>query len=162
MISTKNYYQKLHISPTASPEEIKTVYKKLVFKYHPDRNGGNEKNKILIQELNEIYSILSDPDKRSRYDESLILGASDTTRPQQNTTSVNASTRKRRFPYQVLYVLFFILFKFLCNTNIPDYKQGNFSIRYDSNYMNRSPYYLDSIIKSIKPKDSLMIRTGEK
>jgi molecular chaperone DnaJ len=61
----KNYYEILGIAKTATEEEIKTAFRKLAHKYHPDKKGGDEKK---FKELSEAYSVLSDKKKRSEYD----------------------------------------------------------------------------------------------
>jgi DnaJ-class molecular chaperone len=59
-----NYYSKLGVDKSASPEEIKRAYKKLAMQHHPDR-GGDQKT---FQEINEAYDTLKDPAKRQQYD----------------------------------------------------------------------------------------------
>lgn len=61
----KNYYDILGVSKTSSPDEIKTAFRKLAQKYHPDKKGGDEAK---FKEVSEAYSILSDPQKRNQYD----------------------------------------------------------------------------------------------
>ncbi|MFC2010431.1 molecular chaperone DnaJ [Chloroflexota bacterium] len=67
MASKRDYYEVLGISRDASEGDIKKVYRKLAFKYHPDRNpdDGAEKR---FKEVNEAYEVLSDPEKRENYD----------------------------------------------------------------------------------------------
>jgi len=66
----KDYYEILGISKDASTEEIKSAYRKLALKYHPDRNPSNkEEAEKKFKEINEAYEVLSDPEKRSRYDQ---------------------------------------------------------------------------------------------
>lgn len=62
---TKDYYTTLGVSRTASPDEIKKAYRKMAHEYHPDKKSGNEEK---FKEVNEAYQILSDPKKRSNYD----------------------------------------------------------------------------------------------
>jgi molecular chaperone DnaJ len=62
----KDYYQILEIDKKASHDEIKKAYHKLALKYHPDRNGGDDKK---FKEINEAYQVLSDEQKRARYDQ---------------------------------------------------------------------------------------------
>jgi molecular chaperone DnaJ len=62
----KDYYKILGVSKSASEEEIKKAYRKLAHEFHPDRPGGNESK---FKEINEAYSVLSDKEKRKRYDQ---------------------------------------------------------------------------------------------
>ena len=65
----KDYYQALGVSENATPEQIKDAFRKLAFKYHPDKNIGNEKDsESKFKEINEAYAVLGDPDKRRQYD----------------------------------------------------------------------------------------------
>ena len=64
----KDYYKILGVDKKASPEEIKKAYRKLALEYHPDKGGGTEAEKK-FKEINEAYQILSDPQKRSGYDQ---------------------------------------------------------------------------------------------
>ncbi len=64
----KDYYNILGVSPDASQEEIKRAYRRLVLKFHPDRNPGNREAEEKFKEINEAYEVLSDPEKRARYD----------------------------------------------------------------------------------------------
>lgn len=64
----EDYYTKLGVSRDASPEEIKKAFRQLALKYHPDRNQGNKEAEEKFKEINEAYSCLSDPERRSHYD----------------------------------------------------------------------------------------------
>lgn len=64
----KDYYATLGVSKTATPEEIKKSFRKLALKYHPDRNPGDKAAEARFKEIGEAYEILSDAEKRSKYD----------------------------------------------------------------------------------------------
>lgn len=64
-----DYYKILGLEKTASPEEIKKAYRKLARKHHPDLNPNNVEAKKTFQELNEANEVLSDPEKRKKYDQ---------------------------------------------------------------------------------------------
>ncbi|MEJ2726734.1 MAG: DnaJ C-terminal domain-containing protein [Deltaproteobacteria bacterium] len=65
---TKDYYKILGVSKTASPEEIKKAYRKLALQYHPDRNEGDKASEAKFKEISEAYAVLSDSEKRKKYD----------------------------------------------------------------------------------------------
>jgi len=67
-LSKRDYYEVLGIERGASAQEIKSAYRKLAVKYHPDRNPGNKDAEEQFKEAAEAYSVLSDAEKRSRYD----------------------------------------------------------------------------------------------
>ena len=67
-MSKRDYYEILEVSRTASDQEIKSSYRKLALKYHPDRNPGDKKAEDAFKQAAEAYAILSDSDKRARYD----------------------------------------------------------------------------------------------
>ena len=68
MADKKNYYDILGVDKKASPEEIKSAYRKLAMKYHPDRNQGNAEAAEKFKEINEANETLSDQQKRAAYD----------------------------------------------------------------------------------------------
>ena len=65
----RDYYEVLGVSKGASAEEFKKAYRKSAMKYHPDRNPGDKEAEEKFKELGEAYEVLSDDDKRSRYDQ---------------------------------------------------------------------------------------------
>jgi molecular chaperone DnaJ len=64
----KDYYEILGVSPDASKDEIRKAYRKLAKKYHPDRNQGSTAAQDKFKKISEAYKVLSDPDKRQKYD----------------------------------------------------------------------------------------------
>ncbi|WP_128330745.1 J domain-containing protein [Apibacter sp. HY039] len=64
----KDYYKILEITPSATFEDIKKAYRRLAFKFHPDRNGGNLEFNQLFIEINQAYKTLSHETTRKRYD----------------------------------------------------------------------------------------------
>ncbi len=65
----KDYYELLGVEKNADEKQIKSAYRKLAMKYHPDKNPGDKVAEEKFKEINEAYEILSDPDKRKRYDQ---------------------------------------------------------------------------------------------
>jgi molecular chaperone DnaJ len=67
-VSKRDYYEILEVSKTSTDQEIKSSYRKLALKFHPDRNPGDKKAEERFKEAAEAYAILSDSEKRARYD----------------------------------------------------------------------------------------------
>ena len=68
-VKFKEYYEVLGVPRTATADEIKKAYRTLARKYHPDVNPDDPTAEDKFKELNEAYEVLSDPEKRKRYDE---------------------------------------------------------------------------------------------
>jgi DnaJ-class molecular chaperone len=64
----KDYYQILGVARSASADDVKKSFRKLARKYHPDVNPGDKKAEEKFKEINEAYEVLSDADKRKKYD----------------------------------------------------------------------------------------------
>jgi molecular chaperone DnaJ len=67
-VSKRDFYEVLGVSKTAGDQDIKSAYRKLALKYHPDRNAGDKSAEERFKEAAEAYSVLADADKRARYD----------------------------------------------------------------------------------------------
>lgn len=65
----KDYYEILGIDKSSSDDDIKKAFRKLALKYHPDKNPGDKAAEETFKEINEAYQVLSDPQKRSQYDQ---------------------------------------------------------------------------------------------
>ena len=69
MAEKREYYEVLGVSKNASDDEIKKAYRKLAIKYHPDKNPGDKEAEAKFKEINEAHDVLSDKQKRARYDQ---------------------------------------------------------------------------------------------
>jgi DnaJ-class molecular chaperone len=86
----RNYYILLEIKSTASHVEIKSAFRALAKKYHPDKNRGNKSAEDYFKEIQQAYAILSNPEKRRRYDH-------------QYNYKANAQKQKRNYSNAVPY-----------------------------------------------------------
>lgn len=84
-MAEKNYYIILEVKSTATFEEIKSAYRILAKKYHPDKNIGNKAAEEYFKEIQQAYAILSNPEKRKKYDLKASYGSR--TQPQQKSNS---------------------------------------------------------------------------
>src|SRR5215213_7522357 len=67
-MAQRDYYEVLGIPRTASDKEVRSAYRKLARKYHPDLNPEDKTSEARFKEVSEAYEVLSDPDKRKKYD----------------------------------------------------------------------------------------------
>ena len=65
----RDYYEVLQVTRTATAEEVKRAYRKAALKFHPDKNPGDASAEAKFKECAEAYEVLSDTDKRARYDQ---------------------------------------------------------------------------------------------
>lgn len=68
-MAKRDYYEVLGVDKNAGPDDIKRAYRRLAIKYHPDKNPGDKNAESKFKECAEAYEVLSDADKRSRYDQ---------------------------------------------------------------------------------------------
>ena len=67
-MAKRDYYEVLGVSKSADASELKKAYRKLAVQYHPDRNPDDKSAENKFKEAAEAYEVLSDPDKKARYD----------------------------------------------------------------------------------------------
>src|ERR1041384_3647696 len=68
MANKRDYYEVLGVGKSAAADEIKKAYRKVAMQFHPDRNPGDKQAEEKFKEAAEAYEVLSDADKRARYD----------------------------------------------------------------------------------------------
>ncbi|MFK7903251.1 MAG: DnaJ domain-containing protein, partial [Nitratireductor sp.] len=68
-MSKPDYYETLGVNKGANEKELKSAFRKMAMKYHPDKNPDDKLSEAKFKELNEAYEILKDPQKRAAYDQ---------------------------------------------------------------------------------------------
>src|SRR5688572_29202109 len=76
-MAERDYYEVLGVKSGATPDEIKKAYRRLALKYHPDKNPGDKAAEDRFKEASNAYEVLSDPEKRSAYDQRGRMGVED-------------------------------------------------------------------------------------
>ncbi len=122
----KDYYKILGINPSAQKEEVKSAYRKLARKYHPDVNTGNRASEIKFKEIGEAYDILSNDSKRRHYDIT------------NGFTSFNQKTRSNQAKSQA---------KNAYTRNTQDYKEKKKTQKNDKEFNEVFSEFLDGIFK---------------
>ena len=85
-MAQRDYYEVLGVAKSASEDEIKKAFRKAAIKHHPDKEGGDEAK---FKEINEAYSVLSDPEKRSAYDRYGFQGVNTNGMPDYSTMDLS-------------------------------------------------------------------------
>src|SRR6266511_1927436 len=75
MAARKDYFQVLGVAETATVDDVKKAFRRLAKQYHPDRNPSNPQASERFKEINEAHDVLSDPEKRKKYDQLRRYGA---------------------------------------------------------------------------------------
>jgi curved DNA-binding protein CbpA len=102
-VSTATYYDLLKVDRKAAPEGVRAAYRSLAQRYHPDKRPGNADAIRVMAALNEAYAVLSDPQKRARYDRS-IDGAR--LRSESARRSAQQPVREAMWPWWLLFATF--------------------------------------------------------
>ena len=95
--STKNYYEILHLHPSAPAEVIEAAYRRLARLYHPDVNQSAEAHDLMVQ-INLAYGVLSDPEKRADYDKLRETQSTSSSRSQDSEPRANYGNRPSERP----------------------------------------------------------------
>ena len=92
-----DFYEVLGVSKTASADEIKKAYRKLAFKYHPDKNPGDKAAEEMFKKITAAYDVLGDENKRRQYDNGSFNPFQEYQQYQQNSQSYQSRTYQNPF-----------------------------------------------------------------
>jgi len=95
MAEKRDYYEVLGVAKNANADEIKKAYRKAAIKYHPDKNPGDKEAEEKFKEAAEAYDVLSNPEKRARYDQFGHAGMSGAAGPAASAASAAEGSRWR-------------------------------------------------------------------
>jgi DnaJ-class molecular chaperone len=95
----ENYYKILGVSESSSKDEIKKSYRKLVMKYHPDKNPDNPKAQEIFYKIQKAYETLSDDNQREKYNELLKNGNNSQKQNKQENTQKQKNYSKKEFNF---------------------------------------------------------------
>ena len=99
-----NYYRLLGVPPDAGQRRIKSAYRSLAKRFHPDRNSGSETAAELFRQVNHAYKVLSDPQLRQHYDQK--LQREDSSEVKARTSNLDPQQKFNRFVNSLLDAIF--------------------------------------------------------
>jgi len=110
--SVATYYDILRVSREAAPEGVRSAYRSLAQRYHPDKLPGSADAVRVMAMLNEAYSVLSDPEKRARYDRSIAGAASRAASLRR--AAKQPTLREAAWPWWLLFATIAFAFTAIC------------------------------------------------
>ena len=143
-----NYYEILGVSKTATADEIKKAYRTLAFKYHPDRNQGDEAAEEKFKQISAAYDVLGDEAKRRQYD----LGY---TSDSYSYNSSNAGNQQYQRQYQYTYSNPFGEDNFWEWFNSAQFRSRNQQAQNTNNYYNQYDYSNSGDGEPLSKRDNL-------
>ena len=102
-VSTATYYDLLKVDRNAAPEGVRAAYRSLAQRYHPDKRPGNADAIRVMAALNEAYAVLSDPQKRARYDRAIDSAR---LRTESARRATQQPVRDAMWPWWLLFATF--------------------------------------------------------